>query len=833
MGYNLSASYEGKALKSRVRYYWRLRTWDQGDELGDEDWQRSASSWFEIGLLRADDWKATWISTPGTGHPTDDRTIYLYRKIHLDDIPASARAYVTACGWYKLFVNGSNITGTALVPRWTPFDHFTEYQAYDLTGAFKSGDNIVSIVVAEGRFRGELGITEGRARYGQRLAALAQIEVHSPTGEDLIFATDPSWKSASGHILTSDPKLGERVDLRIPDDCWKFGTETIQQPVTDKTVEIVKVATKALIAEEVPRLEEVMRINCQSVQRPPSGQQILDFGQNFTGVIRIQLNGKQGTEVTLIYSEVLNSKGEINVAYLLPPPVMDKPQRDVVILRDGKNEFQPWLTIFGFRYVEVKGLDHNLKPSDVEGIVLASNLEQTSTFECSDSRLNKLYQNIVWAARGNFTDTPTDCPTRERMGWTGDIQVFSPTAALLFNNQAFLGRYMRCLAAEQYPTGEVPPYIPSGASEFRGGPKWTTKIVAQSTGWGDASVIVPWNLYQHYADKEVLEQQYASMKLWVDSLERRARDNQSWRRWLFGGVGDLEKYILDTGFHWGEWLRAGEPFLDSLLKLAFPSAAVATAYLAHSSRLLAQISAILGKSEEEKHYHGLSNETRRAWRAAFVRNGGRRIAEDFQDDYIRALAFDLLEEDQKPAAVERVVELIEKAGWHLTTGFMSTGLLLPTLAANGRSDVAYKLLLQNTMPSWLYPVELGATTLWETWNGYDSKGNPKWSHNHYAFGSVAQWLIEGVAGIRRASPGYRRLRFEPRIGEGLTYASSSLDTPFGVAKISWKVGATGDLTVSVTVPPGATAVVVLGNTREEDVGSGTYTFKHHVLQVAR
>ncbi|KAH4918501.1 hypothetical protein HBI57_206910 [Parastagonospora nodorum] len=829
---SLTAIYAGNVMKSRTRYYWRLRVWDQFEDSSDDTWDTAEQAWFETGLLLPSDWKASWISTPETtttgSSAKDHRVIYLSSSLQLVKKPVRGRAYATACGWYKLFINGNNVTGTALVPRWTPFDKFTEYQTYDIAKYLKTGENVISVVVADGRFRGQIGATEGRCRYGDRLSALIQLEADTDDGKTVTFCTDETWRSLKGSIVRSDPVWGEHTDFRISDE-WLGKCDALSSNLAEK----VLVLTKNLIAEEVERVEEVMRLPPKTILRAPSGAQLVDFGQNFAGIMVIKLRGRSGSKIAITYSEVLSSDGELDVNYLKLPIIPHIVQRDIVTLGENVAEFQPWFTIHGFRYAEVQGLDYELSPSDVQGVVLASNFPITGSFTCSDAHLNKLYHNIVWGARSNFTDTPTDCPTRERMGWTGDIQVFSSTATMLFDSQNFLRRYLRCLAAEQLADGTIPPYIPSGASQFSSQLSLMTRMTSESTGWGDASTMVPWALYWHYNDEVVLLRQYDSMKRWVNSLTRRAREKMSWRRWLFtkvgSGCGDLERYILDTGFSYGEWLRAGSGILTMIKDVLFPSAAVSTAYLAHSTRLLSNIANILGKQEDAEHYLALSRRTSEAWRTAFVRQRGARIAEDYQDDYVRALAFNLIEPEQKPAALERLVELIAQAGYHLKTGFMSTGLLLPVLAKYGRADIAYRLLMQDTMPSWLYLVQKDATTLWETWEGYDGKGKAKMSHNHYAFGTVAQWLQESVAGLKAVEPGYRKIRIEPLVGGGLTHAEASLETPLGFAKSAWSLDKeVGIVRLEVVIPPCATAEVVLPGRKVETLGSGNYSFEYRI-----
>ncbi|KAF4466641.1 alpha-L-rhamnosidase A [Fusarium albosuccineum] len=758
----VNVRYEGKPLESRTRYYWSIGIWDKVTNTFDS----SAQSWFEMGLLTPDDWTAKWIRPTAARGPTDDEPIYLRGLVEISHRPLQGRAYATACGWYKLFINGVNVTGTALVPRWTPFDQFIEYQVYDITSNLRVGTNYVSIVVADGRFRGHLGI-EGRACYGNRLAAMVQIEAQCDDGTSVSTGTNDTWESFSGQILHSDPKHGQVVDARRVSDEWLGSCQTDpaeedSKPESGLTEEIPSPTVK-LISEEVERVDEIFRIPCQSITLSPKGHQIIDFGQNITGIVEIRMVGDAGSEVTLAYSEIVGKDGEIDLTYLAPWPewgMPDKPQQDTIYLSGEEIRYRPWFGIYGFRYVEVKGLEAKLTPQDVQGIILATSFAQP----------NYTDPNVFWSTLGNLTDTATDCPTRERMGWTGDIQAFVPTTTKFFYVLPFFRRYMRNLAAEQLFNGNVPPFIPSGASRHRGGLSLFGRVTSQSTGWGDASVIIPWSLYWYYGDESILSSQYESMCRWVDSLAKRACEGRSWRRWLFGGIGALEQYILDTGFQWGEWLRATDSLPSTLGQIIWGSPAISTAYLAHSADLLSRVAGVLGRVEDQALYYDLYQQIAKAWREAFVKDGD-----------------------------------------------------------NGRADVAYRVLLQNTSPSWLYQVELGATTTWETWEGYDKAGNASMSHNHYAFGTVAQWLQEGVAGISPLSPGWRRIKVSPCIGGGLSRAGASVDTPLGLVSSSWNLEAsTGTVTLTVNIPFLCSVEVMVGNGKVEMVGSGKHRFSFSI-----
>ncbi|WP_459545556.1 alpha-L-rhamnosidase [Nocardia sp. X0981] len=811
------APYQGPPLRARCRYHWRVCLEDAHGRCGA--WSEPA--WFETGVLDPGWWSAHWVSAAPTTLPGPDAAVYLRGTVELTEEVVRGRAYVSGLGWYRFFVNGRDLTGPALVPRWTPFDSIVEYRTYDVSRNFRRGRNVIALALGDGRYRGRLGMNARRAVYGDRLAGFAQLELELADGRTVGVGTGPSWYGGPGRIRAADPMHGERCDLRISADDW---LRDDHPPARMAPVEVLTQPSRSLVAEELPPVRAIETMAPRTITRLASGAQIVDFGQNFAGVVRIGLSGRRGSRVQLTHSELLTSAGEVDLTYLDAPPMMKvAPQRDEVILGSHDERFQTWFTIHGFRYLQVDGLEPDLAVGDVQGVVLSSDLPVTGAFECSDERLNRLQRNVLWSLRSNFTDTPTDCPTRERSGWTGDIQVFAPTAALLVDAHGYLNRYLRNLAIEQFPDGTVPPFVPSEASAFSGGPSRLTRLTATAVGWGDVVVALPWTLYRYYGDTAVLKRRYDSMRRWVGHLERTARTKHSPTRWLRKRVGAKERYILDTGFHWGEWLRPGEPFAVLARDLIRHRPVVATAYFAHSTRMLSRIAEVIGAAEDAQYYAELSEHIADAWRSAFVRPDGR-IGADKQDDYVRALAFDLLTPSQRPAAVARLARLIEQADHHIGTGFLSTPMILPVLAAGHRADLAFALLLQTSAPSWLHQVGRGATTTWETWEAYRRDGSGKGSHNHYAFGTVARWLIEGLAGITPAEPGYRVVRVEPFVGGGLTHASASVTTPFGIARSSWR--SSGDrVHLEVTIPPGATGDIRLGDGRTEHVGAGTHGFE--------
>ncbi|MDY0914551.1 alpha-L-rhamnosidase [Rathayibacter festucae] len=790
-------------LDSAIRYHWRIRVW--ADEASDPSpW---SASWFETGILHAHEWSAEWVAGALRGPKDPPATLYLSGSFGVDQRIVRARAYVSSLGWHRFLVNGEDQTGPALVPRWTPLDDEVEYITYDVTRALHTGCNALSLVVGDGRYRGALGFESHTRVYGDRLAGLMQLVVTLEDGSTTTIVTDETWHAGRGSIVESDPKFGERVDLRR-------ATETVDSVV-------VVPSARALVAEGVERVQEVERLAPNAITRLRNGDQVVDFGQNFAGVVAVRLRGPSGTTVTFTHSEVTTKSGAVDVDYLRMFPQKRWTQRDTVVL-DGEDVlWQPWFTIHGFRFVQISGLARDLEPDDVSGVVISTALGQAGEFECSNERLNRLWSNVGWSVRSNFTDTPTDCPTRERSGWTGDIQVFARTAATMVDVQWYLRRFLHNLALEQAPDGTVPVVIPSGFSRFSGGPRGHLASAGTAAGWGDASVLVPWTLYQSYGDERVLADQYDSMVAWVESCARRAREKS--KRSSRRGDPQAQQYIVDTGFQYGEWLRPGESAIASAIDAGRRGAVVATAYFEHSARTLSTIAAVLEREDDRDRFLELADSVRNAWRSTYLHADGR-IGTNRQDDYVRAIAFGLLTENETAAAATRLVSMIDAAGGHLSTGFLSTPLLLDALINTGHTQMAWKLLLSTSQPSWLHQVDRGATTVWETWEGYSRSGRAKMSHNHYALGSAVRFLPERIAGITPLEPGYRVIGLRPLVGGGITRARARLRTPYGDVESSWHLD--GEIIeYRIVIPAGTTGQFRAGS----DAESSTLEPGTHVL----
>jgi alpha-L-rhamnosidase len=622
---------------------------------------------------------------------------------------------------------------------------------------------------------------------------MGQLEVTYTDGSVETIITDQQWRTATGPILASDIYDGEIYDARLEQGKWALPGFDDSHWAGVRRVERDPVTLFAPTGPPVRRIEEIEPV---TITTSPSGKTIVDFGQNLVGRLRITMRGVKGQEITLRHAEVLEN-GE-----LATRPLRTAKATDVYICKGEALEmWEPRFTFHGFRYAEVGGWPGELRPEDLRAVVCHSDMERTGWFECSDSMINRLHQNVVWGMRGNFLDVPTDCPQRdERLGWTGDLQVFSPTASFLYDCSGFLISWLRDLAADQDASGVVPVVIPNVLPH----------LPFPATAWGDAAVIVPWVLYNRFGDVKILADQFDSMKVWVDAIAEIAGEKRLW----------------DTGFQFGDWVDPSAP-PDKPGQARTPSFIVASAYFAHSADLVSRAAEVLGRGKEASYYRQLANEVRTAFNAEYVTPNGR-VLGDSTTGYAMALQFALLpEESQRRRAGTRLVELVEENGYRISTGFVGTPIICDALCSVGAYDTAFGLLMEQECPSWLYPVTMGATTIWERWDSLlpDGSVNPgeMTSFNHYALGAVADWLHRTVAGLASAAPGYREIEIRPQIGGGLTYARAWHKTPYGLAESNW-VLQDGEITLAVTVPPNTRARVYLPGKLGEsvEVGSGQH-----------
>ncbi|HEY4320597.1 MAG TPA: family 78 glycoside hydrolase catalytic domain [Gemmatimonadales bacterium] len=776
---SLYQPYRGPALTARTRYYWHVRVWDSHGTV--TPW--SSTAFWETGLLAPTDWHAEWIGPPAALHDTAGAPAPMLRRaFRVDRRVVSARVYVTSRGLYELHLNGHRVGDAYFAPGWTSFRNRLQYQTYDVTSLLVPGANAIGVILGDGWYRGYLGFSGRKNDYGTDIAALVQLEIRYADGRSMMVTSDSAWKGATGPIRFADIYRGETYDARLERAGWDGGGYNDQGWLPVARAASTSAALVPPVSEPVRRTQTVTPI---AILHSPAGETIVDLGQNITGWVRLRVSGPAGTTVTLRHGEVLDKNGNLYTDNLRAAA-----QTDRYTLRGGGEEvYEPHFTYHGFRYVAVDGFPGTVTFSTVTGIVVHSDLEETGTFVTSDSMINKLQRNILWGQRGNFLDVPTDCPQRdERLGWTGDAQVFARTAAFNMRVDGFFAKWLADLAADQYPGGAVPWVIPNPL----GG---DSAQYASTPGWSDASTVVPWTMYLMYGDRGTLERQYESMHKWVDYGARQAGPGLVWHT---DGFGDWLALHSDDASYPGA--TTGKDF-------------IATVYLAHSADIVARAAAVLGRSADAAHYRALFDAIRTAFRREFVSPNGR-VSENTQTAYALALDFGLLEPGEVAGAAQRLAQDVAEHDGHLTTGFLGTPELTTALSQNGYLTTAFSLLMQRSYPSWLYPITRGATTMWERWDGIRPDGSFEEtsmnSFNHYAFGAIGDWMYRTIGGIDidPAAPGYRHTIITPHVGGGLTSARTTLETGYGLLVTDWHVnGAT--FTLDVTVPPNTTASVTL------------------------
>ena len=771
---SVNVTYVGPAAKPMQRLWWQVRIWDPKNKA--TAW--SAPAYWEMGLLKAEDWKASWIRF---GQEPDNKisrpSQYFRKEFSLTKKVTTARVYVTALGLYELRLNGKKVSEDLFTPGWTSYKTRLQYQTYDVT-ALLASKNSIGAIVGDGWYRGNIGFKGQRSYYGEKCALLAQLVIRYSDGTSEMINTDSGWKAITGPILESDIYNGEQYDARMELTGWD------QSGYADSkwnAATVYPYGKENLIAPQGVPVHAIEEIKPVKFFKTPKGESVLDMGQNMVGVVRLKVMGKSGEKIVVKYAEVLDKAGNFYTDNLRAAKCTD-----TYILKGGAEEiYQPKFTFHGFRFVKLEGFTSEPTLDQVTGIVIHSAMAPTGTFTCSDSLINQLQHNIQWGQKGNFVDVPTDCPQRdERLGWTGDAQVFSMTAAFNFDVAAFYTKWMKDFPADQLENGRVPHVIPD-----------VLKGDGGATAWADASIIVPWTVYQVYGDKRILAEQYKSMKAWVEFMHARAGAKNLW-------VGDN---------HFGDWLA----FATN--SSSYPGATtekdlIATAYYAYSSRLLGKIAAILGNTADASFYTNLSEAVKKAFIEEFVTKNGR-VVSHTQTGYSLALAFDLLPDNLKKNAAGYLAADVKKME-HLTTGFVGTPLLCKTLSDTGNDDLAFMLLNRKKYPSWLYPVTQGATTIWERWDGQKPDGTFQDvgmnSFNHYAYGAIGEWLYKHVAGldIDPMNPGYKHILFYPHPGGALTKASVELKSIYGPIKSAWNIDQS-QFTYDVTVPANTTATVTL------------------------
>jgi alpha-L-rhamnosidase len=793
--------YAGEALASRTRYVYRVRIRDQQEEWSD--W--SEPDWFETAFLDSAEWQAQWIG-PSDGDDTRGPAPLMRASFSTSGAVASARLYVAARGLAELSINGARVGADVLSPGWTDYDFRAQYLTYDVTDLVTEGTNVLGAVVGDGWYSGRIArIKDGESRFGARPQLLCELHVIDASGAEEVVASGPAWTWRNGPITASDIYDGERYDARLELPGWDTpdGSTDGWQPVRVIGPALshwdgdgrdggdpLRPEVPVLDAKAVPPVRWVKQLVPVERTEPETGRHVFDLGQNITGWARVRLVGTKDATITLRFAEMLNPDGTLYVENLRSAEATDT----YTCATDGEFDWEPRFTFHGFRYVEVSGVDSAPQIDQVTGVVLHNDLPLTGSFHSSHPLVNQLQSNIQWGQRGNYLEAPTDCPQRdERLGWTGDAQVFIPTAAFNMQVAPFFTKWQRDLVDSQGSQGTIPSIAPAiryvkPSDENDGGPAWS-----------DAFVICPWTIRERYGDTRIIAEHFEAMLRFIESMRAQSR-----------GLIRSDQFVVGWGGY-GDWVSMDAP--EGSRVGATPKDLIGTAYFAHSTDLVRRMAELLGRSRDAIQLRDLHRRIVQAFRSEFVTAGGRLLG-DTQTSYVISLAFDLLPQELRPAALDRLVRDLERRGWRLSTGFVGTPLLCPVLTRFGREDVAYRLLLQEEFPSWLYTVHQGATTMWERWNSYTHEHGfgpvDMNSFNHYAYGSVGDWMYSSVAGLRvdMSDPAEPPIRIAPKPGFGLTDARAELVTPFGSAASGWTIdGET--VRLEITVPANAWARVII------------------------
>jgi len=802
------------ALQPRTRYYWIVTV--EGDK-GDS--ATSDINWFETAKM-GEGWAAKWISPPWEQQKDDCDHPYIRKPFTLNKKIATARAYITGMGIYELFVNGRRIGDEIFAPYCNTYDAWVQYQTYDIAASLRNGENAVGVMLANGWSKGKFGTFGPRnAPYTNRFSLICELYVTYEDGTTEVITTDESWLCKPSPVLFDNMYDGVLYDANKEIPGWCEAIDPCES-VSAKCAETGWQAMQAIHPEELGELTARLSpaVKCMEEIKPialiktPAGETVLDMGQNMVGWLKMRVNAPKGTKITITHGEILQHDNFYTEN-------LRSAKQQYIYISDGTERIiEPRFAFYGFRYAKIEGIK-DVRLEDFVGCVLYSELETVGNIETSDERVNRLFQNAMWGQKGNFVDVPTDCPQRdERMGWTGDTQVFAGTAMFNMDSYAFYVKFMYDLYKEQrFCGGLVPSTVPLFVQRrpIETGDRGT----GGGCAWSDCATIVPWEVYVHSGDKTIVKNQYQSMKDWVDWITRKCeRDDTG--------------YLWTEGFHFGDWLALdGEK--DEHGRTLNPFGATDTGYLAsayyrYSSLLLSKAAALLGRHAHAKKYAELSENIRKAVQAEYFTPDGI-LKIQTQTAHVIAIQFDLAED--KKRLISGLKKLLEESNMHLTTGFIGTPFLCRVLSNYGESESAYRLFFNDDYPSWLYPVSMGATTIWERWNSVMPDGlisdTGMNSLNHYAYGSIAEWMYRDMCGINpvEAEPGFKKILLKPEPNKRLEFAYGEVNTAMGLVKCGWIYNADGTVTVEAEVPFNAEADMVLPNGECRKLEAGLYSFK--------
>ena len=803
---SLYVKYEGTPLNSRQKVFWSIKYWDESGN--ESNWSEMA--YFELGLLSNLDWTAKWIRHPDIkldSLPEIDRKIhkiqYLRKEIQLEPAIKHARLYISAKGLYEAEINGKKVGEGVLTPGWTPYEKRIESLSYDVAHLLQDGSNAMGLMLAEGWHSGRLLFRN----YTDKLPEIiAQLEITYENGTRETFVTDDSWKvSIDGPIQYSSLYDGEIYDANKEMPLWSTAnfnvedwTNATQAPLNPEVLLRPKSHTPISNKSELKPI---------SISEPITGQFVFDLGQNMAGVPHINIPVKKGQRVKIRVSEMLqndgsiyidNYRGALSTDYYTPA-------------EDGNISWHPKFTFHGFRYIELSGFDedHIPKKEWVTGLVQYSDFDMSASFISSHEKLNQLQSNIEWGLRGNFLDIPTDCPQRnERLGWTGDAQVFVPTSLFNADVHSFWSSWLKSVREDQNEDGGIPWYVPK-VNKGR-----------SSSGWGDAITIIPWEIYQRTGDQNILNDNYQAMHKWLNYYESKATNH------------------IVTMFTFGDWLQPYSKNPENTKKGETDDSLVSTAYYARSIELTRQTAEVLGLQEDANRLKTLRDEVRQSFQNTFFDDDGRvSVGTPTQTGYLMALGFNLLTPELEEKVVPHLLTEIRNADNHLRTGFLGTPLLAPVLEKINRPDLMFTILFKETYPSWFYSINQGATTMWERWDSYShEEGFHKEgmnSFNHYAYGAIGQWMYERIAGIQALEPGYKSIRIAPLLGGPIDSVSAEYDSPYGWIKSEWKLE-DDSFKINTTIPPNTSAeVIVPGDTSKELLMTGGKLSEHPGIRLIK
>ena len=788
--------YEGEDLHSRDQVTWAVKLWDEAGEGGE-----IASSRFEMGLLKGGDWKANWITGDYKVERKQRYPVDCFRKTFKTAEVVRARLYITACGVYEARLNGKKCGDFVMAPGYTDYNKRIQYQTIDVTELLQDGENGLTIHVGDGWYRGSCGAWGIKNQYGNQTKVLAQLEIFCADGTKQRISTDNTWHwSNDGPIRFADNKDGEIVDANC--EISYSGRAKLSGHRVVPTA-----------SNNVP-VTEHEHFSAKKIVTP-AGKTVLDFGQNLAGYVSFRMKAQKGQKLHLRFGEMLDSNGEFTQdnIQLKNKKVTTPLQQVIYTCKDGENTYKTTFAIFGFQYVQVEA-DFDINPEDFSAIAVYSDLEQTGFFDCSHPLINGLYHATVWSAKGNHLDIPTDCPTRERHGWTGDAQIFFETAGYLFDFPAFSQKYLRDVYDWQKRNGLLPHIVPEGGADFY------MRSMNGSVGWSDIGIILPYQFSRLFGDKEILCRYYDGMAKYARFMESRCGKRGPMAEKI-SLSDENKKYLVNKGQSYGEWAEPVDVCAFRWQDFVAPHPEVSTAYTAYVLGLMAEIARQLGKEKDAQEFKQYAEGCKKAYQE-LVSGGKYDLDIDRQAQLVRPLAVGLLTEQQTEFAKQRLIQALENYNWRLGTGFLSTPLILDVLSQYNL-EAAYKLLYNEQIPGWLSMPKNGATTIWENWEGpYNTQGAGLGSLNHYSKGAVCRWLFETMCGIRVA--GENRFTVSPRPGGDLTHAEASYMSIYGKVESKWKKTETG-ITFTVVVPANCEATVTLPNGNSHQQGPGRKNYR--------